>query len=64
MGITFLVVAFTVLLLLRVPIAFAMGLASLGYIYWFMPATMPLTVIPQLMISKPSSFPLMPSRSS
>ncbi|WP_256840593.1 TRAP transporter large permease [Ornithinimicrobium faecis] len=59
MGITFLVVAFTVLLLLRVPIAFAMGLASLGYIYWFMPATMPLTIIPQLMIAKPSSFPLM-----
>lgn len=59
MGVTFLTVSFVVLLLLRVPIAFAMGLASLGYIYWFMPATMPLTIIPQLMIAEPSSFPLM-----
>lgn len=58
-GITFLILAFLVLLLLRVPIAFALGLASLGYIYWFMPASVPLTVIPQLMSSRPSSFPLM-----
>jgi C4-dicarboxylate transporter DctM subunit len=59
MGIAFLVVSFVVLLALRVPIAFSLGLSSLGYIYWFMPATVPMTVVPQIMSSEPSSFPLM-----
>ncbi|GAA1142673.1 TRAP transporter large permease [Nesterenkonia lutea] len=59
MGITFLIVSFIVFLLLRVPIAFALGLSSLGYIYWFMPASIPLTVVPQLMTSGPGSFPLL-----
>lgn len=35
-----------ILLALRVPIAFALGLSSLGYMYWFMPASISLTVIP------------------
>lgn len=59
MGIVFLVASFAILLAIRVPIAFALGLSSLGYIYWFMPANVPLTVIPQIMSSEPSSFPLM-----
>lgn len=59
MGIIFLVASFAILLALRVPIAFALGLSSLGYMYWFMPASISLTVIPQIMASKPSSFPLM-----
>jgi len=59
MGLTFLIAAFVILLLLRVPIAFALGLSSLGYMYWFMPASVSLTVIPQVMTSKPSSFPLL-----
>ncbi|SEB66383.1 C4-dicarboxylate transporter, DctM subunit [Paramicrobacterium humi] len=59
MGILYLVVSFVLLLMLRVPIAFALGLSSLGYIYWFMPAAVPLTVIPQIMSSKPASFPLL-----
>lgn len=59
MGVFFLFASFVILLALRVPIAFALGLSSLGYIYWFMPATVPMTVIPQIMTSEPSSFPLM-----
>lgn len=59
MGIVFLVASFVLFLLLRVPIAFALGLSSLGYIYWFMPASIPLTVIPQIMTSEPGSFPLL-----
>lgn len=59
MGLTFLIASFIILLLLRVPIAFALGLSSLGYMYWFMPASVSLTVIPQVMSSKPSSFPLL-----
>ena len=59
MGIVFLVASFAILLALRVPIAFALGLSSLGYIYLFMPASISLTIIPQIMTSKPSSFPLM-----
>lgn len=59
MGVAFLVVSFVVFLALRVPIAFALGLSSLGYIYWYMPASVPMTVVPQIMSSKPSSFPLM-----
>lgn len=59
MGLTFLIAAFVIMLLLRVPIAFALGLSSLGYMYWFMPTSVSLTVIPQVMTSKPSSFPLL-----
>lgn len=59
MGITFLIASFALLMAIRVPIAFALGLSSLGYIYWFMPASVPLTIIPQIMSSKPSSFPLL-----
>lgn len=59
MGVTFLVASFVVFLALRVPVAYALGLSSLGYIYWFMPASVPMTVVPQLMSSRPSSFPLM-----
>ena len=46
MGIIFLIASFAILLALRVPIAFALGLSSLGYMYWFMPASISLTVIP------------------
>lgn len=59
MGVTVLALSFVVLLLLRVPIAFAMGLSSLAYVYFFMPASVPLTIIPQLMASEASSFPLL-----
>lgn len=58
-GIVFLIAAFVILMALRMPIAFALGLSSLGYIYWFMPPNIPLMVISQLMSSKPSSFPLL-----
>lgn len=59
MGLTFLIVSFVVLLLLRVPIAVSLGLSSLGYVFWFMPPTVPMTIIPQIMSSRPSSFPLL-----
>ena len=59
MGVTVLALSFLVLMLLRVPIAFAMGLASLVYVYFYMPPSVPLTIIPQLMASEASSFPLL-----
>lgn len=59
MGVTFLIIAFVVLMLLRVPIAFAMGLASIGYMHWFMPSGTSLMTVPQLMTSAPASFALM-----
>lgn len=54
----FLLVAFVALLAARVPIGFTLGLVSLGYIYFFLPDSASLSVIPQRMFASSNSFSL------